>query len=39
MCGISLVYKDNCIKNTATVAVTVVQRGIKNIKVFTQDTI
>jgi hypothetical protein len=35
MCGILLVYKNNYIKDVATVAATVVQRVIKSIKVFT----
>jgi hypothetical protein len=37
MCGISLVYKDDCMEDTATVTATVVQRVIRSIKVFTQD--
>jgi hypothetical protein len=34
MCGISLVYKDDYMKDAATVAATVVQRVIESIEVF-----
>ena len=38
MCGILSVYKDDCIKDATVVTAIIVQRVIKSIEVYTQDT-
>ncbi len=38
MCGIALVYQDNCIEDTATITATVIRRDIiGGVEVYTQD--
>ena len=38
MCGISSVYKDDCVENAATATATIIHRVIGSIKVCAQDT-